>query len=142
MPQVASPSHSTTCYGQEVIDLDETKRDLQAWLIHLLEEYRAYNDTTMYVGAWRDYVGSLIRGALEARGTKTSETLAPGWKIGISPRKLLVCACHDSVLYECPYLKGHKPEIDGEYLTLSMRWKYDGTNYLFVTQKGADDETG
>jgi len=93
-------------------------------LIAVAAEVEELSDTISFLVAWRSHQRAVLRGALEATGHKSSSTLVPGKKIGLSPRKVLVCSCHEFVPYACPN------HVDGE-TTITCTWIEDG-DYLYV----------
>jgi hypothetical protein len=90
----------------------------------IADECDMLDDIISWLVGWRHYQRSILRGALEATGHKSSTTLVRGRKIGLRTRQVMVCECHKVVPYACPIASDGTPIAvtmidDGETLYIS-----------------------
>jgi hypothetical protein len=87
-------------------------------------ELRAIDDTIGYLDGLRSHKRSILRGALEAKGQRSSETIVRGVRLALSPFEIVVCTCHGQAAGACENaLAGmattFEVRLNGDYLSVS-----------------------
>ena len=86
-------------------------------------ELRAIEDTLDYLDGIRSYKRAILRGALEAKGQRSSETIVRGVTLALSPFEIIVCTCHGQSVGACPTAIAGQPvtfetRVNGDYLSV------------------------
>jgi len=87
-------------------------------------ELRAIDDTLDYLEGIRSHKRAILRGALEERGQRSSETIVRGIKLALSPFEIVVCTCHGLAAGACANATAGLPvtfetRVNGDYLSVS-----------------------
>ena len=88
-------------------------------------ELRAIDDTLAYLEGIRSHKRAILRGALEERGLRSSETVVRGIRLALSPFEIVVCTCHGLAVGACPNATGGLPvtfetRVNGDYLSVTF----------------------
>jgi hypothetical protein len=88
-------------------------------------EAKALSDTIDYLDGILAWKRMQLRGALEKRGLRSSETVVRGLRMQLRPFTLVVCACHSISAESCPSAAaGEAIELkivtNGDYLQLTF----------------------
>jgi len=88
-------------------------------------ELRAIDDTLDYLDGIRSHKRAILRGALEERGLRSSETIVRGIRLALSPFEIIVCTCHGLSAGACPNARAGLPvtleaRINGDYLSVTF----------------------
>jgi hypothetical protein len=88
-------------------------------------ELRAIDDTLDYLDGIRSHKRAILRGALEERGLRSSETIVRGIRLALSPFEIIVCTCHGLSAGACPNTRAGLPvifeaRINGDYLSVTF----------------------
>jgi hypothetical protein len=86
-------------------------------------ELRAIEDTLDYLEGIRSHKRAILRGALEAKGQRSSETIVRGVQLALSPFEIIVCTCHGQSVGACPTATTGQPvifetRVNGDYLSV------------------------
>lgn len=87
-------------------------------------ELRAIDDTLDYLEGIRSHKRAILRGALEERGQRSSETIVRGIKLALSPFEIVVCTCHGLAAGACPNATvglavTFETRVNGDYLSVT-----------------------
>ena len=87
-------------------------------------ELRAICDTLEYLEGIRSHKRAILRGALEERGLRSSETVVRGIRLALSPFEIVVCTCHGLAVGACPNATAGLPvtfetRVNGDYLSVT-----------------------
>jgi hypothetical protein len=104
-------------------------------------ELRAIDDTLEYLEGIRSYKRAILRGALEERRQRSSETIVRGIKLALSPFEIVVCTCHGLMAGACPNVTSGLPvtfetRANGDYLRVTY-----GADFPQRAVPRYDDET-
>lgn len=88
-------------------------------------ELRAIEDTLDYLDGIRSHKRAILRGALEAKGQRSSETIVRGVRLALLPFEILVCTCHGLSAGACPSVLGglavaFETRVNGDYLRVTF----------------------
>ena len=88
-------------------------------------ELRAIDDAIDYLESIRALKRANIRAELEARGLRSSETIARGMKAALSPFEIIVCTCHGLDPRACDNVVAGRAvafetRVNGDYLSVTF----------------------
>jgi hypothetical protein len=88
-------------------------------------ELRAIEDTLGYLDGVRSYKRAVLRGALEYKGQRSSETIVRGVKLALSVSQIVVCTCHALSAEACPHVSAGLPvtfetRVNGDHLRVTF----------------------
>ena len=88
-------------------------------------QLRVIEDTLDYLDGIRSHKRAILRGALEAKGQRSSETIVRGVRLALSPFEIVLCTCHGLAVGACPNATAGLPvsfetRANGDYLSVTF----------------------
>ena len=92
-------------------------------------EVRFLTDTINYLQGIVAHKRSILKGAVEQLGQKSSTKLVPGVTLKLTPFEILVCSCHKDDAMACPAVGAGVPvsfeiRVNGTYLGIEYGDEY------------------